>query len=515
LIHRSSTPQIDASIDATIRYDSGVRTVEGPTDRVVVVGAGLGGLACAIRLAAAGREVTLLERADQPGGRAGRLEVDGYEFDTGPTVLTLPELVGDVLATVGEELDSWLRLTHLDPAYRAHFPDGSTLDVIADTAGMAAEVSRVCGPREADGYLRFVDYARRLWQLERHDFIERNLDRPRDLLTANLARLALAGGFGRLQSRVDHFFRDPRTRRIFSFQAMYAGVAPHRALALYAVIAYLDSVAGVYFPHGGMHAVPRALAGVAEKHGVSIHYGATVTRVEVRGDRATGVVTADGRRFPADAVVLNPDLPAAYQLVDRPGPRRRLRYSPSCVVLHAGSTQAYRGIAHHNLHFGRSWRTTFDEVINQGRLMSDPSILVTNASRTDPTLAPDGRHTYYVLAPTPNLDTGRLDWRGSLSHTYRDELMQTLERRGYVGFGAGLEVTRFVTPADWADAGLAAGTPFASAHTLRQTGPFRPGNLHPTVSNVVFVGSGTQPGVGVPMVLISGRLAAQRVTGTS
>jgi len=497
-----------------------VRTVEGPTDRVLVVGAGLGGLATAIRLAAAGREVTVVERLDHPGGRAGRLSVDGYEFDTGPTVLTMPSLLSDLLGTVGEDLDAWLPMTRLDPAYRAHFPDGSTLDVIADTARMAGEVARVCGSREADGYLRFVDHARELWALQRDDFIDRNLDRPRDLVTANLWRLLRRGGFGRLQASVDSFFKDPRTRRIFSFQAMYAGVAPHRALALYAVIAYLDSVAGVYFPRGGIHAVSRALAGVAEKHGVDIVYGAAVSRVEVAGGRATGVVTEDGRRFAADAVVLNPDLPVAYRDLLPPARWRNpllgpLRYSPSCVVLHAGSRQSYGAVAHHNIHFGRSWRAAFDEVINRGRLMSDPSLLVTNPTRTDPTLAPEGRQTYYVLAPTPNLDAGRLDWRGPLAGAYRDELVETLEQRGYVGFSDGIEVSRFVTPADWADQGMAAGTPFAAAHTLRQTGPFRPGNLHPTLSNVVFVGSGTQPGVGVPMVLISGRLAASRITGES
>ncbi|MFI5913725.1 phytoene desaturase family protein [Dactylosporangium sp. NPDC051541] len=495
-----------------------MRTVEGRTDRVVVVGAGLGGLAAAIRLAAAGRSVTLLEREDHPGGRAGRLELDGYEFDTGPTVLTMPELLEDVLGTVGEDLATWLPMRKLDPAYRAHFPDGSTLDVIADTARMAGEVARVCGSREADGYLRFVDHARELWALERDDFIDRNLDRPQDLVTANLWRLIRRGGFGRLQSKVDSYFKDPRTRRIFSFQAMYAGVSPHRALALYAVIAYLDSVAGVYFPEGGIHAVPRALAGVAEKHGVEIVYGAEVNRVEVSNGRATGVSTADGRRFPADVVVLNPDLPVAYRDLLPPTRWRNpllgpLRYSPSCVVLHVGSSQSYGAIAHHNIHFGRLWRESFDEVIDQGRLMSDPSLLVTNPTHTDPSLAPDGKQTYYVLAPTPNLTAKLLDWRGSLAGTYRSELIETLEQRGYVGFGDGIEVSKFITPADWADQGMAAGTPFAAAHTLRQTGPFRPGNLHPTLSNVVFVGSGTQPGVGVPMVLISGRLAASRVTG--
>ncbi|HET6213728.1 MAG TPA: phytoene desaturase, partial [Micromonosporaceae bacterium] len=173
----------------------------------------------------------------------------------------------------------------------------------------------------------------------------------------------------------------------------------------------------------------------------------------------------------------------------------------------------YGEIAHHNIHFGRSWQVTFDEVIQQGRLMSDPSLLVTNPSRTDDSLAPPGRQAYYVLAPVPNLATASLDWRGGLAARYTEELVGVLEARGYTGFGAGAEVIRTVTPADWAQAGLAAGTPFAAAHTLTQTGPFRPGNLHPGLSNVVFVGSGTQPGVGVPMVLISGKLAAARITG--
>lgn len=490
-----------------------MRTVTGPTDRVVVVGAGLGGLACALHLAGAGRQVTVLERESMPGGRAGRRVVNGYEFDTGPTVLTMPELIGEALGAVGESLDDWLELTRLDPAYRAHFPDGSTLDVISDTARMAAEISRVCGPREADGYLRFVDFAQRLWRLERADFIDRNLDAPTDLVNANLLRLVTTGAFRRLQSKINQFFADPRTRRIFSFQAMYAGLAPHDALAVYAVIAYLDAVLGVYFPRGGVHAISQALAGAAEKHGVQIRYGTTATRVLTTADRATGVLTSDGERVPADVVVLNPDLPTAYRALLPPVRRRRLRYSPSAVVLHVGSRQGYRRIAHHNIHFGRAWRETFDQVIRRGELMSDPSLLVTNPSRTDPSLAPAGRHTYYVLAPVPNLERAPLHWRGSLADHYADELIGVLEQRGYVGFADGVEVREVVTPADWAAAGMAAGTPFAAAHSFWQTGPFRPGNLHPSLRNVVFVGSGTQPGVGVPMVLISGKLGAARVTG--
>jgi phytoene desaturase len=249
---------------------------------------------------------------------------------------------------------------------------------------------------------------------------------------------------------------------------------------------------------------------------VAIRYDTRVNGVTTRAGRARGVTVDGGEFVPADVVVLNPDLPVAYRdllPVSRRPRLSRLRYSPSCVVLHVGSGHGYGQIAHHNIHFGRAWKTTFDEVIRQGRLMSDPSLLVSNPSRSDPSVAPAGRHTYYVLAPAPNLAKPTIDWRGAAAAGYRADLIETLEQRGYTGFGDAVEVSRLVTPADWEDLGMAAGTPFAAAHTMRQTGPFRPGNLHPTLDNVVFVGSGTQPGVGVPMVLISGRLAAQRITG--
>jgi phytoene desaturase len=481
--------------------------------RVVVVGAGLGGLSCALRLAGAGLDVTVLEREAVPGGRAGLLEVDGYRFDTGPTVLTMPDLIADAFASVGEDMADWLTLTPLDPLYRAYYPDGSTLDVRSDPAAMAAEVERVCGPDEARGYERWVAFVSRLYALEMRDFIDRNVDSPLDLLTPNLARLAALGAFRRLAPKVARYLKDPRTQRVMSFQSMYAGLSPYDALAVYAVIAYMDSVAGVYFPAGGMHAVPRALAGAAEKHGVTFRYGATVTSVTVRGGRATGVVTGDGEHHPADVVVLNPDLPVAYRelLPASATPRRvtSLKHSPSCFLLLAGSSATYTKAAHHNLHFGTAWRTTFDELIRDRRLMTDPSLLVTCPTASDPSLAPPGRQAYYVLVPTPNLDAG-IDW-DVVGPRYRDETVDRLERLGYSGFGDAIEVEHTTTPYDWRRRGMERGTPFAAAHTFFQTGPFRPANVAPKVGGVVFAGSGTVPGVGVPMVLLSGRLAAERV----
>jgi len=486
-----------------------MRTVTGPTDHVVVVGAGLAGLSAAMRLAGAGRRVTVVEREDVPGGRNGLLEVGGYSFDTGPTVLTMPDLIADAFDAVGERMEDWLTLEPLDPLYRAFYPDGSVLDTHAAPEAMADEIRRVIGPEEAAGYLRFVDFVSELYRLEQRHFIDRNLDSPFDLVTPELARLVAMGGFRRLAPKVAEYLKDPRTQRLFSFQALYAGMSPYDAFAIYAVIAYMDSVAGVYFPKGGMHAVPRALAGAAEKHGVELRYGTTVTSVETSGDRAVAVHTADGDRIAADVVVLNPDLPVARRDLLRKPLRRPLRYSPSCALLLVGSSAEYSRIGHHNIHFGRAWATTFRELVDDEVLPTDPSFLVSNHTRSDPSLAPEGKHSYYVLFMTPNLHGGQ-DWT-RLAGPFRDEMVAAMEQAGYVGFGDAIEVEHLTTPLDWEARGMEMGAPFASAHSFLQTGPFRPRNLWG--ENVVFTGSGTQPGVGVPMVLVSGRLAAERVVG--
>ncbi|SDM22372.1 phytoene desaturase family protein [Allokutzneria albata] len=490
-----------------------MRTVAGRTDHVVVVGAGLAGLSAALHLLGAGRQVTVVERDGVPGGRAGRLDLGGYRFDTGPTVLTMPELLDEALAAVGSSLREHVELVPLHPAYRAEFADGTSIDVHTAADAMEAEVRRVAGADEAAGYVRLRTWLTDLYRAEIDTFIGANFDSPFDLVRPALAKLAALGGFGRLGPAIGRFVRDERLRRIFSFQALYAGVAPERALGAYGVIAYMDTVAGVWFPKGGMRAVPDALATAASNAGAKFHYDTTVSRLERSGDRVTAVHTAHGERIPCDAVVLTPELHTSYRLLGHT-PRRpvRLRYSPSAVVLHAGSSGSWPRLAHHTISFGHEWSRTFTEIIGRGVPMSDPSLLITRPTATDPDLAPPGKQTYFVLAPCPNLRSGPLDWV-RIGPRYRDELVATLEGRGLTGFGAGIEVERLVTPADWAAMGHAAGTPFATAHTFAQTGPFRPANLVRGTANAVLAGCGTTPGVGVPPVLISGRLAAQRVTG--
>jgi phytoene desaturase len=484
-----------------------VRRVPGRTDHVVVVGAGLAGLSAALHLLGAGRQVTVLEAAATPGGRAGSSTMDGYRLDTGATVLTMPELVDEALTAVGSSLSERIDLAPLDPAYLAHFADGSTIAVHTGEEAMAGEVKRVAGEREAEGYRRLRAWLTELYRVQRDTFIGANFDSPLDLLVPQLANLVALGGFGRLGPAVARFLRDERLRRLFTFQSLYAGVPPARALAAYAVIAYMDTVAGVYFPRGGVGAVARAMADAAAGAGAVLRYSTRVDRLERKGSRVTAVHC--GERVRCDAVVLTPDLPVSYRLLGR-SPRRRLRWSPSAVVLHAGLTRTWPELGHHTVLFGAPWDRTFREITAAGRLMSDPSLLVTRPTATDPALAPPGRHLVSVLAPCPNLEVGPLDW-ARVGPAYRAELGRVLEARGLTGFEDAVEVERLVTPADWAAAGLGAGTPFSLAHTFPQTGPFRPRNLVPGLENAVLAGCGTTPGVGIPPVLISGKLAAARI----
>jgi len=481
---------------------------------VAVVGAGIAGLSAACHLLGRGHEVVLLERHGAPGGRGLRVRQDGFTFDTGPTVMTMPDLVDDALRAAGSSLAEALPMLRLDPAYRARFADGSQIMVRHGVEAMREEIARTCGSVDAAAFEDFVTWLRRLYVVEMPNFIDVNYDSPLDLLSRPLAaaRLVRLGAFGRLGPTIRRWFQDERLHRLFTFQALYAGLPPERALALYAVITYMDSIEGVYFPEGGMDAIPAALASAATKAGADLRFDASVERLLLdRDGRIAGVELTDGEKVRADAVVCTVDLPVAYEtlLPQLTPPRvvRRGTYSPSAVVWHVGAKGLPApGTSHHNIHFGADWNGAFDALIRDGTLMPDPSRLVSVPTVTDPSLAPEGASTLYVLEPVPNLSAG-IDWTHQ-REPMRERLLAFLETNGYP---TDIVSERLVTPLEWRDLGMREGTPFALAHTFRQTGPFRPGNLERRVPGLVFAGSGTVPGVGVPMVLISGKLAADRL----
>ncbi|MFF4622704.1 phytoene desaturase family protein [Nonomuraea jabiensis] len=476
---------------------------------VVVIGAGLGGLSAAVHLAAAGRQVIVVEARTEPGGCCGTAHVGAYRFDTGPSVLTMPGVLAEVFGAAGQELRHWLPLRRLDPSYRMVFDDGSRLDVLPEREAMAEQVRTVCGPAEAVRYERYRRLLDELFQVEWPTFIDADMTRLGALARpVALLRLAALGGFRRLDRLAARHLTDPRLIKAHTFQALYVGLSPQRALGIYAVVAHMDTIGGVYFPEGGgMHAIPVAMAALLEKLGGGIRYGVRARRVTADGDGVTGVLLEDGERLPARQVVVACDRLAARRLL--PGPAddwrlRRPRHSPSCLVMHVGLDRPLADQAHHTLHFGRAWRETFT-ALAAGRPQPDPSLMVT-CPEPDGEAAPDGHATLSVLEPAPNLR--HADW-----NRLRPELeARLLGRMAELGYGDLVGAPRLVLdPPGWAARGHSAGTPFALDHRFTQTAWLRPSAIARRVPGLHFAGMYTAPGVGVPTVLISGRLAAGRI----
>ncbi len=481
--------------------------------RIVVIGAGLGGLSAAAHLSKRGHQVTVLERDAVPGGRAGVLTQAGFQLDTGPTAVTMPEVLAATFAAAGSDLADFVRLLPVDPMYRAVFGDGSTLYIRRGREAMTEEIRAFSGSHDAEAFGRFSDWLESLRGIEMSHLVDVNFDSPFDLLRSwrAVALLVRRGGFDRLGKRIASYFDDPRLQRVFGSESVYAGLAPHQALAIQTVVTHTDTQGGVFVPEGGMHTIAKSLAGAIEKAGVTIRYRSPVTRLlRGAGGSINGVEVAGSTRLVADAVVCNADLPVAYRTllggVDAPRVARRGRYAPSCLLWIAGVRGPRpEAAAHHNLHFSNGWDDSVASALKQQRRMSDPPIRVTIPA-AESTIAPDGCSSLYVLEPMPNLD-GRIDWSKE-----RDRIAGDLRKRvASFGYPDDVVVERVYDPLDWEAMGLERGTPFALAHTLRQSGPFRPNNVDERVPGLVFVGSSTRPGLGVPMVLISGRLAADRV----
>ena len=487
--------------------------------QTVVVGAGLAGLSAAIHLAAAGRDVVVVEAEAVPGGRCGTATAGGYRFDTGPSVLTMPEVVRSTVGAAGEELDDWLELAPLDPIYRLTFHDGARLDVVPGAERMAAEVERLAGPEEAARYLAFRSHLGRMFEAEWSQFIDRNFDGPADLARPlALLRLARLGGFRRLHNLVATHLSDwLGWCWAHTFQALYTGLSPFDALGIYAVVAHMDTVGGAWFPLG-RHARPRPGPGRGGREGRGQPRLSTrVERVEGGPGGVTGVVLAGGERLAAGDVVVTSDLPAAYAHLLPPAARdwrvqrRRLHWSPSCYLVHLGLTRQLEGQAHHTVHLGRDWKATFEALTRHGGIQLDPSLLVTYPSPEDPEAAPPGHATLFVLEPTANTRAG-LDWavktwgRGCASGC-----TAAWPPSATATCAATARSSPFVHPPAWEAQGLSAGR--RSPSTTGSARPAGCGRRTPRrgVPGLVFAGMGTVPGVGVPMVLISGRLAAERV----
>ncbi|MEJ5920571.1 phytoene desaturase family protein [Corynebacterium sp. H78] len=534
------------------------RTVKdsAPGDHIVIVGAGLSGLTSALYLLGSGYAVTVVEASDHVGGRCATEDVEcttpagsvTARFDTGATVWTMPELVDNALAAVGTsmaEVDPSLVVKKMSPAYNAMFTDGRRLQVFGEPALMENQL-RDFDPAAADtniaGYRRLRSWFEGVFESSFGNFMSRSFDSPLNMVgdgtsIRDLTWLARNGAFGGLESKIRSFLPDELLSRVFSFQALYAGVTPRRARAVYGCISHMDTSMGVYYPlsqrwGSGLGVVPELLAAAVRDAGGTILTGTKVLGLDIDNDtwQVNEVVVSSSptpvpTALSCDGVIATTDLPvveewledAGWDVPFRPVP---LRFSPSAVVAHGVvpvDVAKKWPQSHHNISFGEHWNQTFEEISSptRGRVMSDPSLLITRPAHTDPTrIVTDSNGTQWepvsVLAPCPNLKSAEIDW-ASVTDAYIAEVTTELEERGFAGISTQWIAGKIDTPATWAEQGMGDGSPFGLAHLFRQTGPFRPRNFSDRMpGNIVLAGSTTVPGVGVPTVMVSGRLAAER-----
>ena len=482
----------------------------------VVVGAGIGGLATAVRLALAGHRVTVVERHDRPGGRAGRWESAGFTFDTGPSLLLMLEQWRELFSAAGRRLEDYLDLVQVDPNYKVHFPDGSVLEMTTRLNRLLEEMERLepgCGPK----VLEYLARTKHLYD-SGLAYISRNFDSPLDMLRGgDLGSLAGLGALGDLQKLVGRYVKDERLQQALSFQALYLGLSPYDALAIYALLPYAELGGGIFYPMGGMHQVPLALERLGRELGVTYTYGTRVTRVEHDGKRATGVLLEDGSRLEADLVVVNADLPWAYQhLLDEPYPGiEKKRFSCSVVLMYLGVSREYPNLEHHNFVVAPDMREASRLLFDEHQMPDAPPYYVVATSRTDPSQAPPGCENLFVLvlAPSQHPDPARrIDWSVE-GPRVEARMLDRLEEWQLPGLREHLVTRRLVTPDDFVlNFGNLRGEAFGLAHNLMQIGAFRPRNRHERLGNLYFVGQSTHPGCGLPMALISARCVADRIT---
>jgi phytoene desaturase len=499
------------STTSVLRIDSLMRTTS--KRRVVVIGAGIGGLAAAARLARDGFDVRVVEKEAGPGGRCGRLEKDGFVWDIGPTILLLPDVLREHFAACGARLEDKLALTQCDPNYRMHFRDGSTLTMSADLRAMRTELDRLA-PGSFQGFLKFMELGLRQKEIAFRTFLSRTFDGPGAMLRpATVLALVQSRSYRSLYAVVSECVEDERLRIALTFQTMYLGLSPFDGPALFGLLPYTELADGIWYAAGGLAAIGRALADLAVSAGVRIDYGCAVSRIERSGGRADAVVCASGERIEADVVLANADLPYVYRELLRQPLRRTRRFTSSAFMMFLGADRQWDSVLHHNVLFGGGYEQSFRSIFDERKVPDDPSFYVASPVRSDPAVAPEGSSALYVLLPVPHLAQGGLDWSDTrVVGKLRDHVLDRLEATIAPGIRASIRVEAQMTPVDWRDRfSLENGSAFGLSHTLTQVAGMRPPNRDASTKNLYFVGASTQPATGIPNVLIGAKHVAARI----
>jgi len=384
---------------------------------VLVIGAGIGGIATAARLARLGCQVTVAEKCDRAGGRCGYMVKDGHHFDTGPTLFLMPELYAQTFADLGESMADHLDLRRLDPTYHIHFHDGASLALTSDLPAMQTQLEAI-EPGSFGGFLRYLNEGYLHYKLSLAHLVTRNFLSPLEFFTPKMILLLLRlKALIRHYDNIDHYFHDNRLKAAFTFQNMYMGVSPFDAPAIFSLLQYTELADGIWYPMGGMHQVIQALTGIAEKCGVRLLYNTPVEQIDVDGRRTTGVTLSDGRQIQADILVANADLPYVYRCLlphDVSAERlERKKYGCSALMFYWGVEKRYPQLGPHNLFLARNYRQSFDPIFDDLTLPDEPNFYIHAPVSVDPSLAPPGQDTLVVALPVGHIN------EASVSRTWR------------------------------------------------------------------------------------------------
>ncbi|MEJ7617573.1 MAG: phytoene desaturase family protein [Pyrinomonadaceae bacterium] len=482
---------------------------------VIIVGAGLGGLSAAIHLASRGVKVCVLEKNERVGGKVNIVCAAGYSFDTGASLLTMRHVLEDLFRAADRRLEDYLQLTALDIICRYRWSDGATLDASTDWAETERGIARIA-PADARNFRRFLDDSRRKYEVAARTFLAHSLNDLPQLLRPRYARdLAAISSWRTLDQHVGRYFSSPRVRQLFNRFATYNGSSPYRVPATFALIPYVEFGLGAWYAQGGIYEIPRALRRLAIELGVVIVTCAEVEEILIEGGRARGVRLKGGETRRAEAVISNADAIETYRRLIPPASRRvyhdgRIaRVEPSCsgFVLLLGTRRRYEQLAHHNIFFSKDYAAEFRAIFDDLRPARDPTIYVCAASRTDATQAPPGHENLFVLVNAP-ATSSRTCW-ATETKAYRDLIIGKLESFGLDGLSASIDFEMALAPDHFQETyGAFRGSIYGTSSNNWMSAFLRPPNKARDIDGLYFAGGATHPGGGMPLVLLSGRMAA-------
>ncbi len=495
-------------------------TAQGGTD-AIVIGAGLGGLASAMRLGAKGWRVTVLDRLDRPGGRGSSIARGGHRFDLGPTIVTVPQGLRDLWAACGRDFDADVTLKPMTPFYEIRWQDGSRFAASQDDGAIEAEIARL-SPDDLAGYRKFLQDAETRYWLGYEDLGRRPMNRLWDLIKV-LPKFAWLRADRSVYAHAARRVRDERLRFALSFHPLFIGGDPFHVTSMYALVSHLEKAFGVHYAMGGVQAIAEAMANVIRSQGGQVVHGAEVDEIMVANGRASGVKLADGEVLPADIVVSNADAGHTYDRLLRNRPRKRwtpaklkrARWSMGLYVWYfgtRGTREMWRDVGHHTIVVGPRYREHVKDIFIRGKLSDDMSLYVHRPSVTDPSVAPEGDDTFYVLSPVPHLghDNG-VDWQAE-AEPYRQRMIAMLEERLLPGLSERVTESVVFTPETFRDRYLSPfGAGFSIEPRILQSAWFRPHNVSEELPGLYLTGAGTHPGAGLPGVIGTAEVLGQLV----